>query len=329
LRHDEGEIADLRSPFAYPDFPCYCGPYFPDSSLGFGIEFANLVWVMFVAWQPPFVDVVVPARCQDGSSHLFGSRGGLMYRHMICALVVSGLAVTMALGQVALPPQPVRQPGPNTPVLRGRIEKIQGNTLYFQNWNPVTKQYGAAVQYQIEPQNFQTFQMNGTNRQVITGGLQSNVFTNPNPQGLFGTLQANGNRASTLTLMNEQALQNFSPNLQVRGRVTKIEGNRVYFAAWNPTTREYGPERAYMVTPENFQAYQMKGANRTVIVGGLTADAFTTIPTGGLYGTLQLQGNRVSSVNLMPQQDMQKLPNANFQGGVNVPGGAGGTGGGR
>jgi len=78
-----------------------------------------------------------------------------MYRKLLCAVVVAGFAAGLAVAQNAQNPasqaNQAVQPGKvdkNSP-LWGRITKVQGNTVYFSQYDPVTKKFGPAKEYPV------------------------------------------------------------------------------------------------------------------------------------------------------------------------------------
>ncbi len=134
-----------------------------------------------------------------------------MYRKLFCAVLVAGITGGVALAQTTtpqLPPQPPgKQPGPQTPLLRGKIVRVNNNTVYFQAWNPETRKYEIVKQYRVDPDDFRVWRMNGKNREALREGLRADIFTNRGNQGLYGTLQLQGNRLSGITLMDQAAMQ--------------------------------------------------------------------------------------------------------------------------
>jgi hypothetical protein len=85
----------------------------------------------------------------------------------------------------------------------------------------------------------------------------------------------------------------------LRGRITKIQGNAVWVAPYNVTTRQFGEAKEYMIVGDDLRVLRMQGTKRVPVEGGLKADVFRNIGPKGQLGTFRLQQNRIAEIQLM------------------------------
>jgi hypothetical protein len=124
--------------------------------------------------------------------------GSFMFRKMLCAVAVIGIAVSIAAAQA---PVQVPKTGTNPNMIQGRITKINGNNVSFQPFNATTNQFA-------DPRNFtvtdkvQFFRMQGQQQVPIANGLQADQFRTIGPDGRWATFRLTNNNLAEIHLTN-------------------------------------------------------------------------------------------------------------------------------
>jgi len=238
-----------------------------------------------------------------------------MRHKWICMVVLAGVAAALSLAEPALG-QPVGKKGPRP--LGGRITRVQGNTIYFQPYNPTTKQFGPVQQYQVVGDKVQIYQTLKGKRVPVTGGLQANVFQSLGEQGYYTTIVTQDGRVAEIVLLDQSDWETYLSTPQepvtpgvvapggaavvqpTPGRIVKVEGTTVYFQPYDAATNTFGPVQTYQVVNDQLQVYRILGKEkRQVITGGLQAEPFRTLGPKGSYGTFVIRDGRVVEIGVM------------------------------
>jgi len=82
------------------------------------------------------------------------------------------------------------------------------------------------------------------------------------------------------------------------GKITKVEGNKITFQAYDRETKKLG-EAKEMQTAENAKYFEQKGKEKQAVSGGLQADAFKNLGAQGHWAAIRVEGDRVSEIRLL------------------------------
>jgi len=102
------------------------------------------------------------------------------------------------------PAQPA-QPGGANQAQWGKIMKVDGNKVMFQQYDPKTKTFAKERELTVTPDNLKVFQMGLDNKQApLTGGLKADPFTNIGKEGAFVRVGMTGNSVGQIYLYGNQ-----------------------------------------------------------------------------------------------------------------------------
>jgi len=84
----------------------------------------------------------------------------------------------------------------------------------------------------------------------------------------------------------------------LRGKITKVDGNKIMFQAYNAETKKLGEARE-LQTSDTAKFFEMKGKQRQAVSGGLKGDAFKNLGESGHWATIRMDGEQAGEIQLM------------------------------
>lgn len=131
-----------------------------------------------------------------------------MIRYLICTVVV-GLSVGLAFGQNPAAPQVKQGDQPGAGVKNqpqwGKIMKVDGNKIMFQQYDPATKQFSKDREMTVTPDQLKVFQYGIDNKQTpLQGGLKADPFSTLGKDGAYVRLGMTGTNVGQIYLYGNQ-----------------------------------------------------------------------------------------------------------------------------
>jgi hypothetical protein len=140
---------------------------------------------------------LVPVLCRNKFYFVSALRGAPMFRKMICAIAVVGLAVGFAGAQ--------NQAQQGGKAMWGKITKVNGNKISFQAYDPATKKFGEAKELQVNDTALKVYHMKGDKREPLAGGLNAPQLKTIGATGQFATVRVDGNQVAEMWLWDDEA----------------------------------------------------------------------------------------------------------------------------
>jgi len=91
----------------------------------------------------------------------------------------------------------------------------------------------------------------------------------------------------------------------MRGKITKVDGNKITFQVFNAETKKLGEARE-LQTADNAKFFEIKGKERQPVSDGLKADQFKNLGEKGHWAAIRVEGDRVTEIRLMDRLEEPK-----------------------
>ena len=82
---------------------------------------------------------------------------------------------------------------------------------------------------------------------------------------------------------------------ELKGRITKIEGGKVYFAQMDKETKKVGEAKAYELA-KDAKVSKMDGKDKKALADGLKAEELAKIGDKGTAATINVEGGKVTEI---------------------------------
>jgi len=243
---------------------------------------------------------------------------------MFRSLIITGVLVVFAQSAVVVQTADAQGKGR---IFGGRI--LGGNGGKYTYYSYQTNAFGTQVQpWQVPATGVRVYQYQNGQPVLVPGGLNSPAFQNIGNQGLYATWNMQGDQIGDVYLYPDQAAFTKAYQAGTTEAQAQLQGGRILVG--NTGTYTYYPYQVqgqtfgttatpFPTVADDVRVYQMKGNQKVLVPGGLKGEVFQNVGPQGLYGTWNVQGNRISDIYLYPSQQT-------FQQAFPATSGTGGTG---